>query len=136
MHCFKTTVIKQSVRTHSSDTLSRCGVWPLQLKNPPLTLAVTILLFPLSSSHFAQQMMETMSCEKLREHLRALFPYPCTSRYTAITMMPRPPGLLGSLAFKWMTASSTTKAAVGAATLAVLAAGVTAAVVYKRRAAK
>lgn len=79
-------------------------------------------------------MMETMSCELLQKHLRHLFPYPCTTRYTAITMMPRPPGLLGTLAFKWMTASTSTKAAVAAAAVAVLAAGVAAAVVVRRRA--
>ena len=80
------------------------------------------------------QMMETMSCEKLREMLCHLFPYPCKSRYTAITMMPRPPGLLGSLAFKWMTASNTTKLVVAAAGLAVLAASVAAVVTSRRRA--
>jgi hypothetical protein len=79
------------------------------------------------------QMMESMSCEKLREHLRHLFPYPCTSRYTVVTMMPRPPGLLGALAFKWMAASPTTKAAVAAAALTVIAAGVTAAVMARRK---
>jgi hypothetical protein len=78
-------------------------------------------------------MMATMSCDKLCEMLRCLFPCPCTTRYTALTMMPRPPGLLGSLAFKWMTASDTTKAAVIVAGLAVLAAGITAAAVVARR---
>jgi hypothetical protein len=78
-------------------------------------------------------MMADMSCESLRHMLRHLFPCPCTSCYTAITMMPTPPGLLGSLAFKWLTASTTTKAAVAAAGLTVLAAGVAAAVVVARR---
>lgn len=82
------------------------------------------------------KMMASMSCERLREVLCQLFPYPCKSRYTAITMMPRPPGLLGSLVFKWVTASSTTKAAVLAAGLAVVAAGVAAAVAARRRAAR
>lgn len=80
-----------------------------------------------------KQMMATMSCAKLHEMLRALFPCPCKQRYTAVTMMPRPPGLLGSLAFKWVAASSSTKVAVAAGALTLLAAGVTAAVVLSRR---
>lgn len=78
-------------------------------------------------------MMASMSVSELRGHLRHLFPYPCTCRYTAVTMMPRPPGLLGALAFKWATASSSTKAAVAVAALGVVAAGVAAVVVARRR---
>ena len=80
------------------------------------------------------QMMASMSVSELQGHLRHLFPYPVTSSYTAVTMMPRPPGLLGALAFKSATASGTTKAAVAAAALGGVAAGVAAVVVARRRA--
>jgi hypothetical protein len=84
------------------------------------------------------QVMAEMTPESLQKMLCILFPHPCRSRYTAITMMPRPPGLIGRLAFKWATASSSTQIAVALAGVGVVVAA-TAAVavaVSRRRAAQ
>lgn len=41
--------------------------------------------------------MASLSPETVRDAFRRLFPHPCTSRYTAIAMVPRPPSLLQRL---------------------------------------
>jgi hypothetical protein len=74
-----------------------------------------------------------MSCDSLKARLRTLFPYPCKQRYTAITMMPRPPGVLASLAFRFMTASTPTQLAVTGAGVAVLAAALGVAALRRRQ---
>ncbi|WIA32467.1 hypothetical protein OEZ86_003287 [Tetradesmus obliquus] len=79
------------------------------------------------------EVMAEMTPQTLQAMLCRLFPHPCRSRYTAITMMPRPPGLLGRLAFRWATASSSTQIAVAAAGVGVLVAAAAAAVVVARR---
>lgn len=42
-------------------------------------------------------MLEEFDTNSMRQALQRLFPYPCTSRYTAITMVPQPPGILQRL---------------------------------------
>ncbi|WIA12333.1 hypothetical protein OEZ85_012387 [Tetradesmus obliquus] len=79
------------------------------------------------------EVMAEMTPQTLQAMLCRLFPHPCRSRYTAITMMPRPPGLIGLLAFRWATASSSTQIAVAAAGVGVLVAAAAAAVVVARR---
>jgi hypothetical protein len=66
------------------------------------------------------QVLAELSAASLRARLRSLFPCPCRARYTTLTMMPRAPGLLARLAFRWAAASSGTQLAVGATTAAVL----------------
>jgi hypothetical protein len=96
-----------------------------------LLLPLPLLLLPL-------QVMAEMTPQSLQRMLCCLFPHPCRSRYTAITMMPRAPGLLGRLAFKWATASSSTQIAVAVAGAGVLVAAATAVAVAvsRRRAAQ
>lgn len=91
-----------------------------------LLLLHSYLLTPIFLLLRTLQVMAAMNPDSLRAMLCKLFPHPCRSRYTAITMMPRPPGLIGQLAFKWVTASSTTKAAVALAVAAVVVAAVAA----------
>eukprot|EP00879_Flechtneria_rotunda_P018339 GHRR01019236.1.p1 GENE.GHRR01019236.1~~GHRR01019236.1.p1 ORF type:complete len:223 (+),score=53.86 GHRR01019236.1:40-708(+) len=82
------------------------------------------------------EVMAVMNPDSLHSMLRQLFPYPCRSRYTAITMMPRPPGLLGRLIFKWMTSSSSTKAAIAIAGAGLLVvAGAAGAAAIRRKVA-
>eukprot|EP00882_Tetradesmus_deserticola_P013219 GHRQ01014016.1.p1 GENE.GHRQ01014016.1~~GHRQ01014016.1.p1 ORF type:complete len:535 (+),score=251.96 GHRQ01014016.1:49-1653(+) len=85
-----------------------------------------------------EEVMAQMTPASLQDMLCRLFPNPCRSRYTAITMMPRPPGLLGRLAFKFATASSSTQIAVALAGAGLLVAATAAVAVAasRRRAAQ
>jgi hypothetical protein len=97
-------------------------------------LLLPLLLLPL----LLLQVMAEMTPASLQAMLCRLFPHPCRSRYTAITMMPRPPGIIGRLAFKWATASSSTQIAVAVAGVGVLVAAAAAVgvAVARRRAAQ
>eukprot|EP00877_Chromochloris_zofingiensis_P010305 jgi/Chrzof1/5528/Cz16g06130.t1 len=66
------------------------------------------------------KVFELADAFRVQQSLQQLLPYPCRCRYTAITMMPKLPGLLGRLAFKLSSSpSSRYWTAVGAGTLAV-----------------
>lgn len=70
------------------------------------------------------QVLGSLTPANLQAAARRLLPYPCRSRYTSITMVPRPPGLLQRLLFKLATLQGGSQMAVGGiAAAAVLAAG-------------
>lgn len=80
--------------------------------------------------------MSQMNPVTLRAALQRLLPFPCRSRYSVVTMVPHPPGLLGRLAHRWACAGTAARTAVVCAALVGLVATAAAAVAARRRCAR